>query len=88
MVVSSARDFDPRVTALARTRINCTNKLQMHPLVREGGTHQETRNRQTENKNLVMGSRWEPDTKTDWPTDRHFTSHREVAYVKWKLNAK
>jgi hypothetical protein len=29
-----------------------------------------TRNRQTENKNLVMGSGWEPDTKTDWPTDR------------------
>jgi hypothetical protein len=23
----------------------------------------------TENKNLVMGSRWEPDTETDWPTD-------------------
>jgi hypothetical protein len=21
-------------------------------------------------KNLAMGSRWEPDTKTDWPTDR------------------
>jgi hypothetical protein len=58
------------VTALARTRNNCTSKLQTHPLVREGATHQETRNRQTENKNLVMGSRWEPDTKTDWPTDR------------------
>jgi hypothetical protein len=36
-----------------------------HPLVREGASHQETRNRQTENKNLVMGYRWWPDTKTD-----------------------
>jgi hypothetical protein len=30
---------------------------------REGAPHQETRNCQSENKNLVMGSRWEPDTK-------------------------
>jgi hypothetical protein len=44
-------------------------KLQTRPLVREGAQHQETRNRQTEKKNLVMGSRWEPDTKTDWLTD-------------------
>jgi hypothetical protein len=62
--------FEPRVTALARSRSNCTSKLQTHPLVREGAPHQETRNHKTENKDLVMGSRWEPDTKTDWPTDR------------------
>jgi hypothetical protein len=57
--------FDPRVTALARPRSNCTSKLQTYPLVREDAPHQETRNRQRENKNLAMGSRWEPDTKTD-----------------------
>jgi hypothetical protein len=33
------RDFDPRMTALARPRSNCTSKLQTHPLVREGATH-------------------------------------------------
>jgi hypothetical protein len=32
--------------------------------------HPETSNHQIENKNLVMGSRWVPDTKADWPTDR------------------
>jgi hypothetical protein len=42
-----------------------TSKLQTQPLVRDGAPHQETRNRQRENKNLVMGSIWEPDTKTD-----------------------
>jgi hypothetical protein len=46
------------------------SKLQTNPLVREGVPHQETRNRQTENKNLVLGPRWEPDTKADWPTNR------------------
>jgi hypothetical protein len=53
-------DFEPRVTALARPRSNCTSKLQTRPLVREGATHQETRNRQTENKSghgLQMGAR-------------------------------
>jgi hypothetical protein len=45
------------------------SKLQTHPLVREDAPHQETRNYQTENKNMVTGYRWEPDTKTDWPTD-------------------
>jgi hypothetical protein len=46
-------DFDPRVTALARPRSNCTSKLQTHPLIREGAPHQESRNRQTEKKNLI-----------------------------------
>jgi hypothetical protein len=49
---------------------NCTSKLQTNPLVREGAQHQEIRNRWTENKNLAMESRWEPDTKIEWPTDR------------------
>jgi hypothetical protein len=44
------RDLDPRVTALARPRSNCTSKLQTHPLVREGDPRQETRNCQTETK--------------------------------------
>jgi hypothetical protein len=32
--------------------------------------NQETHNCQTEKKDLVMGSRQEPDTKIHWPTDR------------------
>jgi hypothetical protein len=59
------RDLDPTVTALVRPRSNCTTKLQTYPLVREGAPHQETRNFQTETKTLVMGSRWEPDTRID-----------------------
>jgi hypothetical protein len=47
-----------------------SNITSTHPLVREGAPHEESRNRQTENKNLVMGSRWELDIKTNWPTDR------------------
>jgi hypothetical protein len=37
------------------------SKLQTRPLVREGAPHEETRNRQRDKRNLVMGSRWEPD---------------------------
>jgi hypothetical protein len=58
------------VTALARPGNNCTSKLQTHPLVREGVKHQETHNCQTEKKNLVISSRWEPNIKTDQPTAR------------------
>jgi hypothetical protein len=55
------QDFDPTVTALAASpRSNCTTKLQTHPVIKEGSPHQET-----EHKNLVMGFKWEPDTKTD-----------------------
>jgi hypothetical protein len=61
MAVSSV-GLRPRVIALAKPRSNYTSKLQTRPLVREGAPHQETRNRQTENK--------KPDTKTDWQTDR------------------
>jgi hypothetical protein len=46
------------------------SELPTRALVREGAQHQESRNCQTENKNLVMRCRWEPDTKTDWPIDR------------------
>jgi hypothetical protein len=63
------QDLDQRLTALARPRSTCTNKLQTHPLVRESTPHQETHNYQTENKSLVTGSIWEPDTKTDWLSD-------------------
>jgi hypothetical protein len=53
------RDLDPRAIALARPRrYNCVSKLQNHPLDREGAQRQETLNRQIENKNLVMSSRW------------------------------
>jgi hypothetical protein len=45
------------VTALARPRSNGTSKLQTHPLVREGASHEETRNRQTEKKIWS----WAPD---------------------------
>jgi hypothetical protein len=48
---------------LARPSSN--SKLQTRPFAREDALHQETRNCQAENKSLVMGSRWEPDTKTD-----------------------
>jgi hypothetical protein len=39
------RDFDPRVTALARSKSNCTSKLPTNPIVRGGAPYQETRNR-------------------------------------------
>jgi hypothetical protein len=32
--------------------------------------HREIQNCQTEMKNPVISSRWEPDTMTHWPTDR------------------
>jgi hypothetical protein len=63
------------VTALARPRSNCTSTFQTHPLVREGAPYQEMRNYQTEKEYLVVGSIWEPGTKTDWLTDgRKLTS--------------
>jgi hypothetical protein len=48
------------MTALARPISN----LQTHPLVREDAPNKETHICQTENKNVVMRSRWEPDNKT------------------------
>jgi hypothetical protein len=64
MVVSSV-GLEARVTALARPRSNYKSKLQTRPLVRV-----DTRNCETKNRNAVMGYRWKPDTKTDWPTYR------------------
>jgi hypothetical protein len=36
----------------------------------EGSPHQTNPQLSDSNQNLVMGPRWVPDTKTDWPTDR------------------
>jgi hypothetical protein len=69
MVVSSA-GLRPKSDCSGKAQKQLYSKLQTRPLIKEGATYEETRNRQTGNKNLVMGSRWEPDTKTDWPTDR------------------
>jgi hypothetical protein len=68
-MVVSQQDLDPRVTALARPRNNCKIKFQINPLVREGVTHKETLNSHTENNNLVMGSRRELATETNWQSD-------------------
>jgi predicted alpha/beta-fold hydrolase len=58
-------DFDPRVTALARYRNNCT--VNYRPVLsskRLPHIKKPTIVRK-KTKNLVMGCRWEPDTKTD-----------------------
>jgi hypothetical protein len=61
--------MDPRVTALARPRSNCIvnyravlSSERAHHIKKPAIVRQKT-------KNLGMGSRWEPGTKTDWPTD-------------------
>jgi hypothetical protein len=66
-------------TTLARTSSNCTSELQTHPLVREGAQHQETRSCQK----IKLGSRWEPDTKRDWPT--HLRSKINVNFNQLAL---
>jgi hypothetical protein len=48
----------------------CWRQQHFHTLVREDATHKETRNCQYSEKNLVMDTGWEPDTKIDWPIDR------------------
>jgi hypothetical protein len=63
MAVSSA-GLRPKSDCSGKAQKQLYSKLQTRPLV-EGAPYQETSNRQTENKNLVMSSRWEPDTKTD-----------------------
>jgi hypothetical protein len=45
-----------KLPVAVRLQIGGVSKLQTHPLVREGTPYQETRNRRTENKNL-MGAR-------------------------------
>jgi hypothetical protein len=62
------------VIAVERPRSNCTSKVQVRPLVREGAQNQETRSCQVEKKNLVISSRWELDTKTGWPSVATSTS--------------
>jgi hypothetical protein len=59
--------LDPRVTAPARSRSNCTNKLQTHPLVREGTRHLETRNCQKSGHEFRMGARHQ-DRLSSWPS--------------------
>jgi hypothetical protein len=76
------RDLDPRVTALARPRSNCMSKLQTHLLVREDALHHETRKYHTENKNLVMCSRFESDRGTGRLTvDCKLTSITRVVII-------
>jgi hypothetical protein len=49
----------------------CTSLLQTRPLVREGATQRDDRKYPTLiHTNLVVGLRWEPDSKRNWPTDR------------------
>jgi hypothetical protein len=55
MVMNSAGLF-PESDFAGKAQKQFMTKLQTHPLVREGVSQQETRNYQTENKNLVMGS--------------------------------
>jgi hypothetical protein len=52
MVVRSA-GFRPKSDCFGKAQKQLYSKLQTRPFVREGSPHQETRNRQTENKNLV-----------------------------------
>lgn len=44
-------------------------KLQMHPLAREGAPTSTNPQLSDSNKNLVIGSKWVPNIKTDWLTD-------------------
>jgi hypothetical protein len=67
MVVSSA-GLGLEIDCSGKVRKSLYKKIT-HPLIREEAPYQETRSCQTENKNLVVDSRWEPDTKTDWPID-------------------
>jgi hypothetical protein len=55
------------MTALAEPSSNC--KLQTRLLVKEGA-HINKPELSNSNTNLVMGSRWVPDTKIDWPAER------------------
>jgi hypothetical protein len=68
------RDLDLRVTALAKPSSNYTDKLQTRPLVREGASQEENCKclkvfSMKVKENLVVGPKWWPDTRTDWPTD-------------------
>jgi hypothetical protein len=57
---------------------DCSGKAQkqLYEIITDSSSRQRgrhtSRNPQfsVQKKNLIMGSRWEPDTKTDWPNDR------------------
>jgi hypothetical protein len=71
MTVSS-RNFDPRVTALAKDRSNCT--VNYRPVLSsERGLQNNKTSLSKENlkekEKLVVGPRWVPDTKTGWQID-------------------
>jgi hypothetical protein len=67
MVMSPAK-FGPENDWLARASRNC--KQQIHPVIRKGATHQQTRKCLKVIKILSWGPRWVLDTKIDWPTAR------------------
>jgi hypothetical protein len=69
MVVSSA-ELGPDSDCSGKAHKQMYKQITDHPLVREGDPHQETRNLQKEKENLVMDTKWEPDTKTNLPNDR------------------
>jgi uncharacterized Zn-binding protein involved in type VI secretion len=60
------RDLDQRVTALARTGSNCTSKLQIRPLAREGGRIQKP-SIVTQKAEIWSGARHQ-DSLADWPS--------------------
>jgi hypothetical protein len=53
MAMSSA-GLGPQSDCSGNDQKHCASKLQIHPLVRESAPHKETRNRQTENINLII----------------------------------
>jgi hypothetical protein len=62
-------------------RSSYTIKLQTRLLIREGSSQHENRKYPTDNKNFVVGLRWVPDTKTDWPTDRQVQNNFDYALL-------
>jgi hypothetical protein len=69
------RNFDPRVTALARPRSNSTVNIT-DPSSRQRGRYkiikpQLSKGNFKEKEKLVAGPKWVPDNKTDWPTVGH-----------------
>jgi hypothetical protein len=69
MVTGSAR-LGPGSDCSGKAQKQLYKQITDPPLVREDSECPEPHNCQTEKKNVVIGSRWEADTKTDWPTDR------------------
>jgi hypothetical protein len=72
MAVSSAR-LRPKSDCPGKAQKQLYSKLQTHSLIREGATiitklHLPKGNFKEKEK-LVMGPRWVPHTRTDWPTD-------------------